>query len=53
MNGHETKRFYAAVEDQISQPTFYNLKEEARRYMHGEVQKRSKLNRQVSVKTIL
>jgi hypothetical protein len=36
-NADDAKRFYAAVQDEISRLALYSLEEEARRYVHGEV----------------
>ena len=41
-NRDEAKRFYAAVQEEVSRRTLYNLEEEARRYVYGEVPKRAK-----------
>jgi hypothetical protein len=38
----EAKRFYAAVQDEVSRLTLYSLEEEARRYVYGEVRMRIK-----------
>jgi hypothetical protein len=40
-NEEDAKRFYAAVQDEISRLTLYRLEEEARRYVHGEVRMRT------------
>jgi hypothetical protein len=32
----DTKKFYAAVQDETSRLALYRLEEEARRYVHGE-----------------
>ena len=34
-NPDEAKRFYAAVQDEISRVALHSLEEEARRYVHG------------------
>jgi hypothetical protein len=41
-NADDAKRFYAAVQDEISRLTLYRLEEEARRYVYGEVRMRTK-----------
>jgi hypothetical protein len=41
-DGDEAKRFYSAVQDEISRVALYSLEEEARRYVHGEVRVRTK-----------
>jgi hypothetical protein len=41
-NPDEAKRFYSAVQDEISRLTLYRLEEEARRYVYGEVRLRTK-----------
>jgi len=41
-DGDQAKRFYAAVQDEISRLALYSLEEEARRYVHGEAPKRNK-----------
>jgi hypothetical protein len=41
-DGDQAKRFYAAMQDEISRLTLYSLEEEARRYVHGEVLVRTK-----------
>ena len=41
-NADDAKRFYAAVQDEISRLTLYRLEEEARRYVYGEVRVRTK-----------
>jgi hypothetical protein len=41
-NPDEAKRFYSAVQDEISRLTLYRLEEEARRYVYGEVRVRTK-----------
>ena len=41
-NPDEAKRFYSAVQDEISRLTLYRLEEEARRYVYGEVRLRNK-----------
>ena len=38
----DAKRFYCAVQDEISRLALYSLEEEARRYVHGEVRGRTK-----------
>ena len=38
----EARRFYAAVQDEISRLALYSLEEEARRFVHGEAPKRIK-----------
>jgi hypothetical protein len=38
----EAKRFYAAVQDEISRLALYSLEEEARRCVYGEASKRIK-----------
>ena len=38
----DAKKFYAAVQDEISRLALYSLEEEARRYVHGEVRMRTK-----------
>ena len=38
----DAKKFYAAVQDETSRLALYSLEEEARRYVHGEVEKRIK-----------
>jgi hypothetical protein len=48
-DGDEAKRFYAAVQDETSRRTLYNLEEEARRYVYGEVPKRTK-GRAISIR---
>ena len=40
-NPDEAKRFYSAVQDEISRLTLYRLEEEARRYVYGEVRLRT------------
>jgi hypothetical protein len=40
-DGDEAKRFYAAVQDEVSRLAMYSLKEEARRYVQSEVPKRN------------
>jgi hypothetical protein len=41
-NPEEAKKFYSAVQDEISRLTPYSLEEEARRYLYGEVRVRPK-----------
>ena len=41
-NPDEAKRFYSAVQDEISRMALYRLEEEARRYVYGEVRVRTK-----------
>jgi len=41
-NADDAKRFYSAVQDEITRLTLYCLEEEARRYVHGEVRVRTK-----------
>ena len=41
-DGGEAKKFYAAVQDEMSRLALYSLEEEARRYVYGEVQVRTK-----------
>ncbi len=41
-NPDEAKRFYSAVQDEISRLALYRLEEEARRYVYGEVRVRTK-----------
>jgi hypothetical protein len=48
-DGDEAKRFYAAVQDETSRRTLYNLEEEARRDVYGEVPKRTK-GRAISIR---
>jgi hypothetical protein len=38
----EAKKFYVAVQDEVSRLALYSLQEEARRYVHGEVRVRTK-----------
>ena len=38
----EARRFYVAVQDEISRLALQSLEEEARRYVHGEIGTRSK-----------
>jgi len=38
----QAKRFYSAVQDEISRLNMYSLEEEARRYVYGEAPKRTK-----------
>jgi hypothetical protein len=38
----EAKKFYVAVQDEVSRLALYSLQEEARRYVHGEVGVRTK-----------
>jgi hypothetical protein len=38
----EAKKFYVAVQDEVSRLALYSLEEEARRYVHGEVRVRTK-----------
>jgi hypothetical protein len=38
----DAKKFYAAVQDETSWLALYRLEEEARRYVNGEVPKRTK-----------
>jgi len=41
-NPDEAKRFYAAVQEEVTRLALYSLEEEARRYVHGEVRVRTK-----------
>jgi hypothetical protein len=41
-DGDQAKRFYRAVQDEMSRLTLYSLEKEARRYVHGAVQVRTK-----------
>jgi hypothetical protein len=41
-NAEDAKKFYAAVQDEISRLALYGLEEEARHYVHGEAAKRIK-----------
>jgi hypothetical protein len=41
-NPDEAKRFYSAVQDEISRLALSRLEEEARRYVYGEVRMRTK-----------
>ena len=38
----EAKKFYVAVQDEVSRLALYSLEEEARRYVHGEAPRRIK-----------
>ena len=38
----EAKKFYVAVQDEVSRLALYSLEEEARRYVHAEVRVRTK-----------
>jgi hypothetical protein len=41
-NPDEAKRFYSAVQDELSRLALSRLEEEARRYVYGEVRMRTK-----------
>ena len=41
-DGDQAKRFYRAVQDEMSRLTLYSLEDEARRYVHGEMRLRIK-----------